>query len=44
MSLDRFYAAILRRNAGTAPTLSEAAQDFRQVQDLNRVALEFAGI
>ncbi len=44
MSLERYYAAILRRNTNATPTLSEAAQDYRYVQDLHRVALEFGGI
>jgi hypothetical protein len=44
MSLERYYAAILRRSSGVAPTLSEAAQDYRHVQDLHRAVLEFGGI
>jgi len=43
MSLARYYASILRRGELAAPTMSEAAQDYRRAQDLARVALEFGG-
>jgi hypothetical protein len=44
MSLARYYGSILRRSGAAVPTLSEAAQDYRQVQDLNRIALALGGI
>jgi len=39
MTLVRYYSQLLRRSEETAPTLDEAARDYRRVVDLSTVAL-----
>jgi hypothetical protein len=44
MTFARYYAEILRRNETSAPTVSEAIEDYKRALDVSRTALEFSTI